>query len=447
MPSTKRATITNVSRRSFFETMAGGAGLALGFVLQNRSPLAAQQFGGGVSLGPPPAAKPSAYIHIAPDDSVTFLISKSELGQGTVTSLSQLLADELDCDWQKVRTEFAPVDPASYGPIQGVVGSMSIRTLWNPLRRTGATARAMLIHAAAQRWGVDASQCRTENGFVLQISTNARLSYGNLAQDASNLPVPANVPLKDPKQFKLIGTSVKRLDTRDKVTGRAQFGIDARLPGMVYAVIERCPVFGGKVVSFDASKAKAVPGVKDVVQVPSGIAVIADNTWAAMQGRRALEIKWDEGPSAGVTSATISKMFAGRAQQPGVTARKEGDAAAAFAAAPKMIEAVYEAPFLSHAPMEPMNCTAHVRSDSCEIWASTQMQTPSRDAAAQVTGLPPDKVKVNTLYAGGGFGRRARVDYVAETVEIAKLTGVPVKLTWSREDDMQHDWYRPAAYV
>jgi isoquinoline 1-oxidoreductase beta subunit len=297
----------------------------------------------------------------------------------------------------------------------------------------------MLIQAAAAKWAVDPSQCRTENGFVLQNSTNARLSYGSLALDASSLPVPANVQVKDPSQFKLIGTSPKRLDTRDKITGRAQFGIDARLPGMVYAVIERCPVFGGKVAGFDASKAKAVPGVKDVVQVPSGIAVIADNTWAAMQGRRLLEIKWDEGPSAAVTSASISKMFAERVQQPGVTARKEGDAPAALAAAPKKIEAVYEAPFLSHAPMEPMNCTAHVRPDSCEIWASTQMQTPSRDAAAQVLGLPPEKVKVNTLYAGGGFGRRARVDYVAETVEIAKITGVPVKLTWSREDDMQHD--------
>ncbi len=447
MPSTTRAAIINVSRRAFFQTITGGAGLALGFVFASRTKLAAQQFGGGVGFAPPPANKPSAYIHIAPNDTVTFLISKSELGQGTVTSLSQLLADELDCDWQKVRTEFAPVDPASYGPLQGVVGSMSIRTLWIPLRKTGATARAMLIQAAAQKWGIDPSQCQTQNGFVFSSATNARLSYGNLVQDASILPVPANVPLKDPQQFKLIGTSVKRLDTRDKVTGRAQFGIDARLPDMVYAVIERCPVFGGKVISFDGSKAKAVPGVKDVVQVPSGVAVIADSTWAAMQGRRVLEIKWDEGPGAVVTSATISKLFADRVQQPGVTARKEGDAAAALAAAPKKIEAVYEAPFLSHAPMEPMNCTAHVRPDSCEIWASTQMQTPSRDAAAQVAGLRPDQVKVKTLYAGGGFGRRARVDYVAETVEIAKITGVPVKLTWSREDDMQHDWYRPAAYV
>lgn len=438
------AIISNVSRRSFL-TAAGG--LVLGVVLPERSKLAAQQFGGGVAPGAPIAAKPSAYIHIAQDDTVTFMITKSELGQGTVTSLSQILADELDCDWSKVRTEFAPVDPSLYGPLQGVVGSMSIRTLWTPLRRAGATGRAMLIDAAAQKWGVDRSQCRTENGFVINTNTNDRLSYGALADAAAQLPVPANVQPKDPKQFKIIATPAKRLDTRLKVTGRAPFGIDARLPGMLYAVIERCPVFGGKVVSFDATKAKAIPGVKDVIQVSTGVAVLADNTWSAMQGRKALSIKWDEGASASVDSASISTMFAERIQQPGVTARKEGNGAAALAGGAKVIEAVYEAPFLSHAPMEPMNCTAHVTADSCEIWASTQMQTPSRDTAAQIAGLPKEKVKVHTLYAGGGFGRRARVDYVAETVEVAKAAGVPVKLTWSREDDMQHDWYRPAAYI
>ncbi len=436
--------ITNVSRRGFL-TAAGG--LVLGVVLPERAKLDAQQFGGGVLPGAPANPKPSAYIHIAADDTVTFLITKSELGQGPVTSLSQILADELDCDWSKVRTEFAPVDTTLYGPLQGVVGSMSIRTLWTPLRRAGATGRAMLIDAAAQKWGVDKSQCRTEKGFVVNTATSARLSYGSLADAAANLPVPANVQPKDPKDFKLIATPVKRLDTGLKVTGRAPFGIDARRPGMVYAVVERCPVFGGKVASFDASKAKAVPGVKDVIQISSGVAVIADNTWSAMQGRKVLEVKWDEGPSAAVTSASISKMFAERTQQAGVNARKEGAGAAALSDGAKTLEAVYEAPFLSHAPMEPMNCTAHVTADSCEVWASTQMQTPSRDIAAQITGLPKDKVQVHTQFVGGGFGRRARVDFVAEAVEISKAAGVPVKVTWSREDDMQHDWYRPAAYV
>jgi isoquinoline 1-oxidoreductase subunit beta len=433
-------TVTNLNRRSFLRTTGGG--LLLGFVLQQRNNKLSAQF------GPPPPNKPNAYIHIGADDTVTFTITKAEMGQGTVTSLSQVLAEELDVDWQKVRTEFAPVDPDSYGPLQGVVGSQSIRTLWTPLRTVGATGRAMLIQAAAQKWGVPPEQVRTENGFVINTATNDRLGYGSVAQAAAALPIPQGVRPKDPKTFRYIGTPMKRLDTREKVMGRAPFGIDTRLPGMLYAVVQRCPVFGGKVVSFDATKAKAVPGVKDVVQISYGVAVVADSTWVAMEGRKVLDIKWDEGPSASVSSAAISKMFAERASQPGVSARKEGDAAAALASATKKIERVYEAPFLSHAPMEPMNCTAVVRADSCEVWASTQMQTPSRDIAAQATGLPKEKVKVNSLYMGGGFGRRARVDYVGETVEIAKaMMGVPVKLTWSREDDMQHDWYRPASYV
>jgi isoquinoline 1-oxidoreductase beta subunit len=432
--------ITHVSRRGFLRTSAAGAaGLFLGFALPESSQLAAQF--GAVPI------KPNAYIHIGTDDSVTFIITKAEMGQGSVTSVSQILAEELDCDWAKVKTEFAAVDPASYGAVQGVVGSMTIRTLWTPLRTVGATARAMLLQAAAQQWGVAAAQCRTEKGVVLHPAGNARLSYGSLADAASRLPVPAGVQLKDPKTFRLIGTSPKRLDTRDKVTGRTKFGIDTRLDGMVYAALARCPVFGGKVVSFDATKAKAVPGVKNVIQTSSGVAVVADNTWSAMQGRRVLEIQWDEGAGASVDSAGISRMFAEKSRQPGVSARKDGDAARTLAGAARKIEAVYEAPFLSHAPMEPMNCTARVTADSCEIWASTQMQTPSRDIAAQVSGLPPEKVKVYTMFMGGGFGRRARVDYVAETVEVAKALGVPVKLTWSREDDMQHDYYRPASYV
>ena len=439
--------ITNQSRRGFFRTAgAGAAGLVLGFALPERSRLDAQ-FAGGVQMGPPPVGKPGAYIHIGTDDTVTFMITKAEMGQGTVTSLSQILAEELDCDWKKVRTEFAPVDPASYGPLQGVVGSQSVRTLWTPLRTVGATGRAMLVEAAAQKWGVPAAQIRTENGFVINSANNARLNYGSVAEAAANLPVPVGVRPKDPKQFRLIGTAVKRLDTPDKINGRAQFGIDTQLPGMLYAVVERCPVFGGRVASFDASKTKAVPGVKNVVQISYGVAVVAENTWAAMQGRKVLDIKWDEGAGAAVNSASIRQLFAQRAEQPGVSARKEGDAASALAGAGKKVEAVYEAPFLAHASMEPMNCTAVVRADSCEVWASTQMQTPSRDIAAQLTGLPPERVKVHTLFMGGGFGRRARVDYVGETVEIAKAVGAPVKLTWSREDDMQHDYYRPASYV
>jgi isoquinoline 1-oxidoreductase beta subunit len=383
---------------------------------------------------------------VGADDNVTLFLHKSEMGQGIVTSLSMLLAEELECDWKKVRTEFAGVDPA-YGPLQGTFGSMSIRTTWDPLRKAGASAREMLVQAAAQRWGVDASQCRAQNNEVINNATSARLSYGSLAEAAAKLPVPAKVTLKDPKQFRLIGTSPKRLDTPSKVNGQAVFGMDAKLPGMLYAVVARCPVFGGKVTSFDATKAKAVPGVKQVVQISRGVAVVADNTWAAMEGRRALQIQFDEGPNANASSASIRKMFMDMADKPGAVARKEGDAASALAGAAKKIDAVYEVPYLSHAPMEPMNCAAHVRPDSCEVWTSTQIQTAARDTAAKITGLAPDKVRIHTLYLGGGFGRRGGDDFVGEAVEISKAIGGPVKLTWSREDDMQHDLYRPASYT
>ena len=430
--------VTLLGRRDFLHAGGLGAGLLLGFFLPETSKLAAQ--GRRQAM----AVKPEAYIQIAADDTVTFLTTKAEMGQGTVTSLSMLLAEELGCDWAKVRTEFAPVDPALYG-MQGVVGSASVRTLWMPLRQAGATARAMLMEAAARQWSVDAASLRTENGFVVGAQ---RASYGSLSKAAAALPIPASVKLKDPSTFTLIGKPMKRLDTPDKVNGKAQFGIDARVSGMVYASVVRCPVFGGKVASFDAAKAKAFPGVTRVLPIATGIAVVGENTWAAMQGAKALEIQWDEGPNSSQSTAAISKLFRQLAEQPGAIAKATGDPVQAFAAAAKKVDAEYEAPYLSHAPMEPLNCTAVVRADSCEIWASTQMQTGSRDTAAKTAGLPPDQVKVNTLYMGGGFGRRARVDYVAETVEIAKtMPGVPVKLTWSREDDMRHDYYRPASYV
>jgi isoquinoline 1-oxidoreductase beta subunit len=427
-----------INRRSFLQAGAATAGgLLLGFYLPETK-LAAE---------PTPAqAKLNAYVHIGSDDSVTFFIHKAEMGQGTVTSLSMLLAEELECDWKKIRTEFPGVE-AAYGPLMGVFGSLSIRTSWNPLRKAGASAREMLVAAAAQKWGVEKSQCRAENGVVINTKTNERLTYGSLADAAAKLPVPGEVTLKDASQYRVIGTSPKRLDTPGKVDGTTTFGIDARLPGMLYAVLARCPVFGGKVASFDGSKAKAVPGVKDVVAISNGVAVVADNTWTAMEGRKALQIQWDEGSNASQSSANISKLFASLTEKPGAVAKKQGDAEAALAGAAKKVEAVYEAPYLAHATMEPLNCTAHVREDSCEVWASTQIQTAARQIAAKMTGLPADKVQVHTLYLGGGFGRRGQADFVGEAVEIAKAVKVPVKLTWSREDDMQHDTYRPAAYT
>jgi isoquinoline 1-oxidoreductase beta subunit len=427
----------NLNRRGFLKAgVATAGGLFIGFHLP----------GSKLEAAPTTGGKLNAFIHIGSDDIVTFSIHKSEMGQGPLTSVSQLLAEELDCDWKQVRTEFAPVDPA-YGPLQGTFGSFTIRSCWEPVRKAGASARDMLLDAAAQKWGVAKSQLRTENGQVINTANNARLSYGSLADAAGKLPVPAKVVVKDPKQFHLIGTSPKRLETRLKVNGSAEFGLDARRPGMVYAVLARCPVFGGKVASFDATKAKAVPGVKQVVQISNGVAVIADNTWSAMEGRRALQVQFDEGKNANLSSAGIRELFVNLASKPGAVARNDGDVASALAGGAKKLEAVYEVPYLSHAPMEPMNCTADVRPDSCEIWASTQIQTMAMQNAEKVTGLHPDKIQIHTLYLGGGFGRRGANDFVTEAVEISKAIGMPVKLTWSREDDMQHDFYRPASYA
>ncbi|HEY3836760.1 MAG TPA: xanthine dehydrogenase family protein molybdopterin-binding subunit [Bryobacteraceae bacterium] len=427
---------TAFSRRSFLaRTAAAAGGLLVRFSVPNTLQAATSE-----------PVKLNAFVHIAPDDRVTLYIHKAEMGQGTVTSLSMLLAEELECDWKSIRTEFPGVS-REYGPNQGVVGSASIRTSWEPLRKAGAAAREMLISAASQKWGVDRASCRADNGAVINSATKARATYGSLAEDAAKLPPPGNVSLKQPSQFSLIGKPTKRLDTPSKTDGSARFGIDVRLPGMQYAVVARCPVFGGKAASFDAAKAKATPGVKDVIKISSGVAILADNTWSAMQGRRALSIQWDEGSGATVNTPGITKSFVESMTSPGVEARKEGDAAAQLAGADRKIEAVYQVPYLAHAPMEPLNCTAVVKADSCEVWASTQGQTAARAAAAQITGLAPEKVQVHTEYMGGGFGRRARADYIGEAVEVAKAAGVPVKLTWSREDDLQQDYYRPASYT
>jgi len=413
-----------------------GAGVTGGLLLGFRLP--------GQAAGA--SAKLNAWVHVGSDESVTLFIHKAEMGQGTVTSLSMLLAEELECDWKKIRPEFPGID-SEYGVSQGVVGSMSIRSSWEPLRRAGASAREMLIEAAAQQWGADKSKCRAENSTVVNTATDTRLSYGALAEAAAKVAVPRNVALKDPRDFRIIGKPRKRLDTPEKVDGRAVFGIDVRLPGMLHAVVARCPVFGGKVAGFDGSAAKSVPGVKHVVQISAGVAVVADNTWSAAEGRRALQIQWNEGATASASTAGIRSRFAELAQNAGAVARQEGDAAAAMAGAARKIEAVYEVPYLAHAPMEPLNCVADVRADGCEVWASTQGQTAALQAAAGITGLAPQKVQVHTKFMGGGFGRRARADYIGEAVEVSKALGAPVQVTWMREDDLQQDWYRPASYA
>jgi len=433
-----------LDRREFLKkSAAGGTALVIGFYLPSKYE--------ALAAGPPSEpASLNAWVRIAPNDTVTLMIDKSEMGQGVVTSLAMLLAEELELDWKKIKTEFAPAAPAYFNPlfgVQGTGGSTSVRASWGPLTKAGAAAREMLIAAAAQQWYVDPSACRAENGAVVHTATNKRLNYGALVEEAAKLAVPANPALKGPKNYKYIGKPVKRLDTPAKSNGKAGFGIDVRLPNMQYAVVARCPVFGGKVKSFDATKAKAVRGVKQVLQISSGVAVVADNTWSAMEGRRALQIEWDEGPNASVSSESIRKLYLENAEKTGAIARKDGDVETALAGAAKKVEAGYEVPFLAHATMEPMNCAADVRTDGCDIYAPTQFQTFNQNTGAKLTGLKPEQVRVHTTFLGGGFGRRAEQDFVAEAVEISKASGAPVQVTWSREDDMQHDFYRPAAYT
>lgn len=438
-------TMTAIGRRGFLKTgAAGAAGLVIGFYLPGRlESLAA------APAGASPASL-NAWMLISPDDSVKIMIDKSEMGQGILTALCMIAAEELDCDWKKIHTEFAPAAKEYFNPafgMQGTGGSSSVRSSWDPMRKAGAAARDMLLQAAAQEWGVEKSACRVENGVIYHDATKRKLTYGSVAEAASKLSVPQDVPLKDPKQYRIVGKPTKRLDTPDKVDGRAEFGIDVRRPEMLYAVVARCPVFGGKVASFDATKAKAVPGVKSVVEISRGIAVVADNTWSAMQGRRALDVKWDEGPNANAGSENISALFADQMAKSGAVARTEGDAGPALIGATQNIVAVYEVPYLAHATMEPINCTADVRADRVDVWAPTQFQTMAQGTAAKICGLKPENAYIHTTYLGGGFGRKAGTDFVIEAVEISKALGRPVKLTWSREDDMQHDYYRPASHA
>jgi isoquinoline 1-oxidoreductase beta subunit len=438
---------SDVTRREFVQTAsAAGAALVIGFHLPPPRGRAA-----GVEEALPPFA-PNAWLRIGADDTVLVEVDRSEMGQGVTTSLPMLLAEELEADWTTVRIEFAPADKAYFNPLfgaQGTGGSTSIRAAYTPLRQAGAAAREMLIAAAAQTWGVDRAQCRAAQGSVIHAASGRRLRYGALVAAAAALPVPApaDISLKDPKDWKILGKRTHRLDTPLKIDGRAQFGMDVQVPGLLVAVVARCPVFGGTVKSFDATRAKAVPGVRHVVQIASGIAVVADGYWPARKGREALVVQWDEGANAAVSSAGISELLAQRAGQAGAVARHDGDPVAALAGAATTMEADYETPFLAHVTMEPMNCTAHVRPDGggVDIWAPTQFQTGAQGMGAQIGGVTPDKVRVHTTYLGGGFGRRFELDFILEALQASKAAGAPVKVIWSREDDIQHSQYRPVS--
>jgi len=435
--------MSGLSRRAFLtrSAMAGG-GLLIGMALP---PVVRRVFAQEAA----PAAKkivPNAFLRIAPDDTVTVFLKHSEMGQGVSTSLPMAVAEELECDWKNVRSEHAPADIAYAHTVFGIQmtgGSTSTWESFDQLRTAGAAAREMLIAAAAAQWGVPASASRAENGFVIHGERRAR--FGELAEAAAKLPVPQAPKLKDPKDWKILGRPMHRLDSPDKITGRAEFGIDVRRPGMLVALVARSPYFGGKVRSFRAQKAKAVPGVVDVIEIPSGVAVLGEHFWAARQGREALEIEWDAGRIAGHSTAAQSEDFRKRARTDGPVAAKKGDVKAAFARAVHEIEAEYEVPYLAHAMMEPLNCTAEVRADACEIWTGTQFQTGDQATAAQIAGLKPEQVQVHTTFLGGGFGRRAnpRSDFVSEAVHLAKATGRPVKVIWTREDDLQGGYYRP----
>ncbi len=437
--------VRTLSRRTFLKTSAAGGGLLVSFRLP--APL-----GRALAAGAQPAREfaPNGFIRIDRDGRVTLIMHKVEMGQGTYTAMPMLLAEELEVDLSQVRLEHAPPDDALYAePLFGVQetgGSTSVRGNWEPLRRAGATARSMLVSAAAKTWEVPPSECRAASGAVIHGATGRSLTYGALVDRAALLPVPRDVALKDPKDFTLIGTPVRRLDTPDKVDGTAQFGIDVRLPGMKVAAVAACPVFGGKLASVDDAKARAVPGVRQVVRLEDAVAVVADDTWAAKQGLVALDIRWDDGPNANLTTADIVRQLAAVSQTTGVAARNEGDAAAAMAGAAQKVEAIYELPFLAHATMEPVNCTVHVRPDGCDIWVGTQVPTFTQTAAAKVTGLPKAKVQVHNHLLGGGFGRRLEVDFITRAVQIAQQVPGPVQVFWSREEDIQHDMYRPYYY-
>lgn len=433
------------SRRRFLKAGAVlGGGLVIGFVIPGarRYALAAPAAAGAAA-----PFVPNAFLRIGEDDSVTVLIAHSEMGQGVWTGLAMLVAEELDADWSKIRVEHAPAAPAyahtAFGQ-QMTGGSTSTWSEFDRYRQAGATARQLLVAAAAQRFGVAEADIRTENGVVVAGAQRAR--YGELAADAAKLPAPKTAPvLKDAKDWKIIGKPTKRLDSPEKITGRAKFGMDVQFEGLLTAVVARAPVFGGKVKSFDAAAAKAVPGVRDVVQVPSGVAVVADHYWAAKQGRDALKVDWDPGPNAGLDTAKLREEFRKLAGTPGAVAAQAGDAAAALAKAGKTLDAEYNTPYLAHAPMEPLNCTVKIDGDGCEIWTGTQFQTGDQHAAAGILGLKPEQVQIHTMFLGGGFGRRATTnsDFVSEAVQVAKAAGKPVKTVWSREDDVRGGYYRP----
>jgi isoquinoline 1-oxidoreductase subunit beta len=419
-------------------TAAGGSALVLGYFAgadrerwKKRMPPRSQPFA------------PSVFLAIDDDGQVTVWVTKSEMGQGVQTALPMLVAEELDADWSKIRIEQA-VGNLNYGG-QLTGSSSSVRGMWQALRESGAAAREMLVAAAAQTWGVTPAECSTERGMVVHSPSGRRLGYGSLAAIAAALPVPSAPRLKEPAEFRIIGQSLPRLDIPSKVDGSAVFGVDVRPPGLLFAAVARCLTFGGKLVRYDDARARSLPGVKRVLSIPSGVAVVADSTWAAFRARDALDVTWDHGPSADFATPQVSATLRGRKDAPGQSARSDGDVRQALGAAAQSVEAEYELPYLAHATMEPINCTARVQGKKCEIWAPTQAPDSLQQAAAELLGFELADVVVRVPLLGGGFGRRIGDAEWREAVEIARHVDAPVQVVWTREDDIRRDYYRPAS--
>lgn len=450
--------IVNVSRRNFLKAgVLAGAGLTLGvyfpslLATESGKTLLGLHQPGSKAIDPQTFA-PNAFVRIDPDNTVTVVAKHLEMGQGTYTGLSTLIAEELDAAWDQVQVVAAPANAQLYnnllwGPMQGTGGSTAMANSFMQMRKAGAAAREMLVAAAAEQWSVPAAEIDVRDGVVRHKASGKQAPFGDLAELAANQPVPEEPILKEPSEFRLIGTRVPRKDSLDKTNGTARFTQDVHLEGMLTACVARPPRFGATVKSVDASKAKAIKGVVDVVAFPTGVAVLADNTWTAWQGRDALQVQWDESDAFKMSSDAMMAEYRKLADKPGASARKDGDAAAAMEKAAKKVQATYEFPYLAHAAMEPLNCVVQVTDQGCEIWNGEQFQTADQNAVAKVLGIQPEQVKINMLYAGGSFGRRANPhsDYVVEAATIAKASkrNVPIKMVWSREDDMRGGYYRP----
>ena len=440
MTTTTSTKVSGLSRREFVAAgIAAGAGLVVGFYLPHGGRGKHQTF------------SPNAYLRITPDNKITIVVARSEMGQGVRTALPMILAEELEADWKHIEIEQAGASTL-YGD-QTTGGSASVRTTWDPMRKAGAAAREMLISAAALTWGVARSQCVAQLGNIVHSASKRQLSYGELSERASTLPIPTDVTLKQSKDYKIVGQRLARVDTPSKVRGAAVFGIDFRMPGMKYAVLERCPVIGGQLASFDDKESRKISDVRYVGKIgEAAVGVVADSVWGAMEGRRLLDVKWDAGPNKDLNTAVVKESLKQGAAKKGVSLWSVGDVSKVQG---RRISAEYHLPFMAHAPMEPGNCTAKYSANACELWAPTQVPQDCRDSVAQAVGLDPDQVKVNVTLMGGGFGRRLEHDYAVEAALVSKALGdakigdskdgTPVKVLWTREDDMRHSTYRPAS--